>query len=170
MKFVRNSSLVLFGILGIAGIQVVGFGQKPLESPQKLPDLSSGALDPSSTDQDLGNVPPWFGQPDQSMPATGPELPSSRVSPLKSPHNVGAAGDIIGFSHSDGSGSQRITLVNTSKSWMAVYHIDRSGRIRLASSRPIDADFTLQLNATAPLPDEIRRMDQRGNQPGNERR
>ena len=69
---------------------------------------------------------------------------------------VGAAGDLIGFSHADVSGTQTITLVDTGKSWMAVYHIDRSGTIRLVSSRPIDADFSLQLNATSPLPDEIR--------------
>jgi hypothetical protein len=44
---------------------------------------------------------------------------------------------------------------------MAVYHIDRSGTIRLVSSRPIDADFSLQLNATSPLPDEIRQFGRR---------
>lgn len=71
---------------------------------------------------------------------------------------VASAGEVIGFSHVDGSGSQRITLVNTGKSWMAVYHIDRAGAIRLVSSRPIDADFSLQLNATSPLPEEIRQM------------
>ena len=74
---------------------------------------------------------------------------------------VGAAGDMIGFSHSDGSGTQTITLVHTGKSWMAVYHIDRSGKVRLVSSRPIDADFSLQLNATSPLPDEIREIGRR---------
>ncbi len=74
------------------------------------------------------------------------------------PYQVGAAGDMIGFSHSDGSGSQTITLIDTGKSWMAVYHIDRSGTIRLVSSRPIDADFSLQLNATSPLPEEIRQI------------
>ena len=74
---------------------------------------------------------------------------------------VGAAGDMIGFSHSDGSGTQIITLVHTGKSWMAVYHIDRSGTIRLVSSRPIDADFSLQLNATSPLPEEIRQFGRR---------
>ena len=71
---------------------------------------------------------------------------------------VGAAGDMIGFSHSDGSGTQTITVVHAGKSWMAVYHIDRSGTIRLVSSRPIDADFSLQLNATSPLPEEIRQL------------
>ena len=74
---------------------------------------------------------------------------------------VGAAGDMIGFSHSDASGTQTITLVHTGKSWMAVYHIDMSGKIRLVSSRPIDADFSLQLNATSPLPDEIRQIGRR---------
>ncbi len=71
---------------------------------------------------------------------------------------VGATGDMIGFTNSDGSGTQTITLVHTGKSWMAVYHIDRSGKIRLVSSRPIDADFSLQLNATSPLPEEIREI------------
>ena len=74
---------------------------------------------------------------------------------------VGAAGDMIGFSHSDGSGTQTITVIHTGKSWMAVYHIDRSGQIRLVSSRPIDADFALQLNATSPLPEEIREIGSR---------
>lgn len=74
---------------------------------------------------------------------------------------VAAAGDMIGFSHADGSGSQTITIVHTGKSWMAVYHIDRSGTIRLVSSRPIDADFSLQLNATSPLPQEIRQLGRR---------
>ncbi len=74
---------------------------------------------------------------------------------------VGASGDMIGFSHSDSSGTQIITLVHTRKSWMAVYHIDRSGTLRLVSSRPIDADFSLQLNATSPLPEEIRQVGRR---------
>ena len=74
---------------------------------------------------------------------------------------VGAAGAMIGFSHSDGSGTQTITIVHTEKSWMAVYHIDRSGKIRLVSSRPIDADFSLQLNVTSPLPEEIREIGRR---------
>ncbi|WP_146522142.1 hypothetical protein [Stieleria varia] len=75
---------------------------------------------------------------------------------------VGAAGQMIGFSHSDGSGTQTITLVHTGKSWMAVYHIDRSGQIRLVSSRPIDDDFSLLLNATSPTPSEIRGMNSVG--------
>jgi hypothetical protein len=80
------------------------------------------------------------------------------LAPGEAVAQVGAAGDMIGFSHSDGSGTQTITLVHAGKSWMAVYHIDRSGKIRLVSSRPVDADFSLQLNATSPLPEEIREI------------
>lgn len=147
MKFLQKSPLVFLGILGIACIQVVGVGQNP-------PPI---AADQPANEQNLAGLPAWAGQSLQNA------QPANSANPSKggSGPNVGASGDIIGFSHSDGAGSQRITLVNTSKSWMAVYHIDRSGKIRLTSSRPIDADFTLQLNATAPLPDEIRRMDRR---------
>jgi len=73
--------------------------------------------------------------------------------------DVAGSGDLIGFSHVEDQGTQVITLVNTQKHWMAVYHIGSSGEIRLASSRAIDADFTLQLNATSPTPDEIRRLN-----------
>ncbi len=72
--------------------------------------------------------------------------------------DVAGSGDLIGFSHVDGSGTLVITLVDTQKLWMAVYHVGNSGEIRLASSRAIDADFTLQFNATSPMPDEIRRL------------
>ena len=100
---------------------------------------------------------------------TPPQVESDQVSGggvgvIASPSavaRVAAAGDMIGFSHADGSGTQTITLVHTEKSWMAVYHVDRSGKIRLVSSRPIDADFSLQLNATAPLPEEIREIGRR---------
>jgi hypothetical protein len=74
----------------------------------------------------------------------------------KSGPQVGSAGQMIGFNGFDGSGSQIITLVHTGKMQIAVYHIDRSSQIRLVSSRPIDADFSLSLNVTAPLPGQIR--------------
>lgn len=104
----------------------------------------------------------YSGGPRTTFPASarrGPATPSGGgfLATHQAPAGgSGAAGDMIGFSHSDGSGTQTITLVDTSKSWIAVYHIDTSGKIRLVSSRPIDADFTLELNATAPLPREIR--------------
>jgi hypothetical protein len=101
----------------------------------------------------------------QSPPSPGelalPALGVSTASESTEVSRVGAAGDMIGFSHSDGSGTQIITVIHTGKSWMAVYHIDKSGTIRLVSSRPIDADFSLQLNATSPLPDEIRQLGRR---------
>ena len=43
---------------------------------------------------------------------------------------------------------------------MAVYHVSSDGGISLVSSRPIDADFSVQLNVTDPLPDEIRGLGQ----------
>jgi hypothetical protein len=139
MLFTKKSPLVFLGVFVFAGIQAVGVGQHP---------------DPPPAGQNLVGLPPY---PDPSS------KPAEFAPPVQgdSGSKVGAAGEMIGFSHSDGTGTQTITLVNTSKSWMAVYHIDRSGKIRLASSRPIDADFTLQLNATAPLPSEIRQMEVR---------
>ncbi|TWT56192.1 hypothetical protein [Allorhodopirellula solitaria] len=72
--------------------------------------------------------------------------------------DVAGSGGLIGFSHVDNEGTQVITIVDAEKRWMAVYHVGSGGTIRLASSREIAADFTLQLNATAPIPDEIRRL------------
>ncbi len=108
--------------------------------------------------------PPFRGVDEPSAALPGPadqrgDLVRSAMGEAADPSvQVGAAGDMIGFSHSDGSGTQTITLVDTGKMWMAVYHVDRSGKIRLVSSRPLDADFSLQLNATSPLPEEIRRI------------
>lgn len=99
--------------------------------------------------------------PPQSVGGNPPTVGGSGLSGVDAVARVGAAGDMIGFSHSDASGTQTITLVHTGKSWMAVYHIDKSGKIRLISSRPIDADFSLQLNATSPLPNEIREIGRR---------
>lgn len=110
---------------------VVAASVAPSQSPQDHPPLSGGQFP-------MGVQPSGIGL-----------------------SGAGAAGEMIGFSHTDGAGTQTITLVDTRKSWMAVYHVERSGTIRLVSSRPIDADFSLQLNATAPLPEEIRRIGKR---------
>ena len=120
-----------------------------------VPLLGALALLIGVTSVGTSQPPPSPG--DAHAPALGAmaALESTEVS------KVGAAGDMIGFSHSDGSGTQTITVIHTGKSWMAVYHIDKSGTIRLVSSRPIDADFSLQLNATSPLPDEIRQLSGR---------
>jgi hypothetical protein len=109
-----------------------GTGQHPAETPGSSPSVFPAG---------------------QSGRPIAPPLGTSGPAAL-----VGAAGEMIGFTHTDGSGTQTITLVHTGKSWMAVYHIDRSGTLRLVSSRAIDADFSLQLNATSPLPEEIRKM------------
>jgi len=105
--------------------------------------------------------PPPLGAADQAPPVRLP--PSGSPAAVAGPDfpDVAAAGDMIGFSHADAGGTQTITLVHTKKSWMAVYHIDKSGSLRLVSSRPIDADFSLQLNATSPLPEEIRQIGRR---------
>jgi len=117
--------------------------------------LASLALGGMIASVGVGQSPPIQGAVEVST------VGGAAAAESDSPSKVAAAGDMIGFSHSDGSGTQTITLVHTGKSWMAVYHIDRSGAIRLVSSRPIDADFSLQLNATTPLPDEIRQMSRR---------
>ena len=75
--------------------------------------------------------------------------------------SLAAASDMIGFSTTLAGGTQAITLINASRRWMAVYHVDQAGQIRLVSSRPLDADFSFQFNATAPLPEEIRRLQKR---------
>ena len=129
--------------------------------PSRLPQAAAAALllgvaasvatsqPPTESASTAAPVYPGIA-PGLTRPATGQAAAAQG--------GAGAAGHMIGFSHSDGSGTQTITLVDTRKSWMAVYHVDRSGTIRLVSSRPIDADFSLQLNATSPLPEEIRRI------------
>jgi hypothetical protein len=89
-----------------------------------------------------------------SVPAQpGPMVPAGP--------SLAAASDMIAFSNAIAGGTQAITLINASRRWMAVYHIDQAGHIRLVSSRPLDADFSFQFNATAPLPEEIRRLQKR---------
>lgn len=117
----------------------------------------------------------WPASNLQGQPPTGGELmpgataetilPAAAVSPGPVPApmfpagpSLAAAGDMIGFSRELAGGSQAITLINASRRWMAVYHVDQAGQIRLVSSRPLDADFSFQFNATAPLPEEIRRL------------
>ena len=119
----------------------------------------------SIAQQPNGTAPPQS----EGAAAKTPQPPPFRVKenipgekmvapPSESRPQVGAAGQLIGFNGFDGSGSQTITLVHAGKMQIAVYHIDRSGLIRLVSSRPIDADFSVTLNPTAPLPDQIRAL------------
>ena len=134
------------------GVQATGSPETPnsLQLAGKLPQI--GGFESGKTQKQQPSLM-------QALGGTNPTEQTPSSSGLMS--QVGAAGDMIGFSHSDDSGTQTITLVHTGKSWIAVYHIDRSGKVRLVSSRPIDADFSLQLNATAPLPEEIREISRR---------
>jgi len=117
-------------------------------STAELPDASP----PVATQQK--SVP---GLPSSALPMAFPAA-APPASPSKGPATLIQAGDMIGFSRDLGDGVQAITIINASRRWMAVYHIDISGQIRLTSSRPLDADFTIQFNATAPLPEDIRRL------------
>lgn len=108
----------------------------------------------------LGKPNGASGKPTGAIPMFDPAQIGDRVTVIEARpgRDVAGSGDLIGFSHVDGSGTQVITLVDTEKAWMAVYHVGSSGEIRLVSSRAIDADFTLQLNATSPTPEDIRRL------------
>jgi len=121
-------------------------------SPDGLPAELLDASPPVATRQN--SVP---GLPSTALPmafrAAAPPAGSS-----KGPATLIQAGDMIGFSRELGDGVQAITIINASRRWMAVYHVDAVGQIRLTSSRPLDADFTIQFNATAPLPEDIRRL------------
>lgn len=123
--------------------------------------LLAWMLWPAST---LQGQPPTGGEliPGGTAETTSPAavaLPGPAPAPMfPAGPSLAAAGDMIGFSRELAGGSQAITLINASRRWMAVYHVDQAGQIRLVSSRPLDADFSFQFNATAPLPEEIRRL------------
>ena len=157
----KGAGVLFFAILvGLAA--TTGIGQDPPATPglgnqiQHQTHTTQTGFPPARTS---GIAAPAEGL--SAVSATKPRGLDSAQTPGMSLARVGAANDMIGFSHSDASGTQTITLVHTGKSWIAVYHIDRSGKIHLVSSRPIDADFSLQLNATSPLPEEIREIGRR---------
>lgn len=120
----------------------------PLAKPSLLPDTQ----EPSTTEKN--------GEFTEISGASFSGEVGERVTVVEARggRDVAGSGGLIGFSHVDSEGTQVITIVDAEKRWMAVYHVDSRGTIRLASSREIAADFTLQLNATAPLPDQIRRL------------
>lgn len=138
----------------------------PKSSPQFLPvgnQSADAAVFPASS-----NVAPSL--PLESTGISGAAVPASATGGVALPQpapmfpagpSLAAAGDMIGFSRELAGGTQAITLINASRRWMAVYHVDQAGQIRLVSSRPLDADFSFQFNATAPLPEEIRRLQGR---------
>lgn len=126
---------------------------------------SSGTPDARATPvaQDEFVPPPLNAAAAPSDAATVPDAAATgdavTVIQARPGRDVAGSGDLIGFSHVDDSGTQVISLVNTRKMWLAVYHVDSAGKIRMTSSRDIDADFTLLFNATEPLPADIRRMN-----------
>lgn len=131
------------GFLGlglVSALVVGGIADQPASVPLAAGDTAATEISASSPGPLGGGVP---------MP--GNQLGTDEIRP-----QVGSAGELIGFNGFDGSGSQTITLVHAGKMQIAVYHIDRLGQIHLVSSRPIDADFSLSLNVTKPLPAEIR--------------
>ena len=156
----RNVVLALSLMLAAA---TVATSQSPLESPPRAEIGRFGAgggvgesgPKPAALPAAVPSTPAPVPVPGQVGFRQPPILPSTPTV------QTGAAGEMIGFSHADPAGNQTIALVHAGKSWIAVYHVDRSGTIRLVSSRPIDADFSLQLNATSPLPEEIRRIGRR---------
>ncbi|WP_436716778.1 hypothetical protein U8335_05825 [Roseiconus lacunae] len=87
-------------------------------------------------------------------------LPPANTGQRSAPQ-AAAAGDLVCFFGSDGAGNHTIAVVNAGEMQIAVYHIDRSGMLRLVSSRPIGADFSVTLNATDPLPSQIRHLQSR---------
>ena len=133
-----------FGIGLVLAFVVGGIAQQPFSGP------IADSIPPNSISELPETGGPSAGPVDR-LPAAQNPLSATDLVP-----QVGSAGELIGFNGFDGSGSQTITLVHTGKMQIAVYHIDRSGRIHLVSSRPIDADFSLSLNVNDPLPSQIR--------------
>jgi len=127
----RWAGLALFGVLFALspGWQSAGTGQNPAAIPAGDPSRSfSGGL---SAAHEAGQFPLAGGA---------------------------AAGDCLGFVRPANDGGQIITLINTAREWMAVYHVDGPGKIHLIGSRPLQQDFAVQFNAVAPLPEEMRRI------------
>lgn len=128
------------GALITLGINTLGRSQPPIEPGPAAGDEIVGVLQSAV---------------DHPQALTHPSAGVSRQDP---DHRVASAGDFIGFSHTDGSGSHKITLFDTSKRWLAVYHVDRDGNIRIRSSRDASEDFSFELNATEPTSQRIRQM------------
>lgn len=162
-----NVSAVLLAAAAVVGVSAVGVSQSPFPQGPTGKSFAPKPNQPQSADARSADIAAQVSGLDSAIAATnriggaslGPETGTKVAEKLQ--QRVGAAGEMIGFAHYDASGTQTITLVHAGKAWMAVYHIDRSGKIRLVSSRPIDADFSLQLNATSPLPEEIREIGSR---------
>lgn len=120
-------------------LQMDGFGQ--------IPELAEG----TNTEN-----PENAGLPTALTDNRQVGKPVKEAAPM--PPGVASAGDCLAFSRPVGDGSQLITVINTSREWMAVYHIDRTGKITLTGSRPLAQDFAVEFNVNSPLPNEIRQL------------
>ncbi len=69
-------------------------------------------------------------------------------------------GNLLALSSDRADGPQQVTLVDTQKRVMSVYHIDRAtGEITLKSVRSVHWDLLMEeFNGQSPLPREIRRL------------
>lgn len=130
----------VLGFVGVLALVVASAADQP-DGPAFPPDSGAGP--------EVSGDRPYRVAGRSPIQKNASSAPESGV-------QTASAGQLIGFSGFDGSGSQTITLVHAGKMQIAVYHIDRSGQIRLVSSRPIDADFSVTLNPTAPHPDQLR--------------
>ncbi len=120
--------------------------------------------DPPLPEDRFGQIPGLVERTSTGNAGSPSALPDNRQTgkPVQEaapmPPGVASAGDCLAFSRPVGDGSQLITVINTSREWMAVYHIDRTGKITLTGSRPLAQDFAVEFNVNSPLPNEIRQL------------
>ncbi len=71
-----------------------------------------------------------------------------------------ATGSLIALSHTAAGNRQQVTVIDTVKRVMTVYHIEpEEGTIELKSVRKIEWDMEMvQFNGTTPLPADIRKL------------
>ena len=69
-------------------------------------------------------------------------------------------GSLIALTHTAAGNRQQVTIIDTVKRVMAVYHIEpEEGTIELKSERKIQWDLEMiQFNGTSPLPADIRKL------------
>ncbi len=74
-----------------------------------------------------------------------------------------ARGELVALSVDSGKGYQQVTLVDSKRRVMSVYHIDfASGEIALKSVRNVSWDLQMEeFNGVSPSPREIRNLHER---------
>ena len=146
----RQASFAAVAIAGFALVSGPGIGTAAGQWPPKQPS-SAESRSAGNDSHARWNSPAAVASPADSA-LNHPPIVAEPPPPIQ----VASAGEVIGFA-GPGENGQTITLVDTGRSWMAVYHIAPNGEIRLTASRPIEADFTVELNATDPTPAAIRK-------------